>query len=48
MNIWEVKMKVDGVVKIEYIKASSMKEAQDVFRQMYRGRQTVLISTVAR
>ena len=48
MNIWEVKMKVDGVIKIEHIKASTMKEAQDIFRQMYCGRQTVLISTTPR
>ena len=48
MNIWKVKMKVNGVIKTEYIKASSMREAQDIFRKMYNGCQTVLISTVSR
>lgn len=46
MNMWEVKMKVNGVIKTEYIRASSMREAQDIFRKMYSGCQTVLISTV--
>ena len=48
MNMWEVKMKVNGVIKTEYIRASSMREAQDIFRKMYSGCQTVLISTVPR
>lgn len=45
MKTWKVTMEVNGVVKIEFIEAESMRAAQDIFRQMYRGSQTVLIST---
>ena len=47
MKTWKVTMKVDGILTTELIKAESMRAAQDLFRKMYVGHQTILISTVA-
>lgn len=47
MKTWKVTMKVDGVVKSELIQAESMRAAQDIFRKMYAGHQTVLVNTIA-
>ena len=46
MKLWRVTMKVDGREMTQVIPASSISDAQDIFRKMYSGHQTVLIKTV--
>lgn len=45
MNMWKVTMRVDGEIITKVIQAQSMRDAQDIFRKIYAGHQTVLIKT---